>query len=100
MEGGNGVNGFEVFFIIGTVTILIVFAVSFLLKKQFPKRSFDIIFALILILLCLAFFPFTIFAIGGWDGIGYGIACFFVLMGTIIGMITHQFVKLFRGNYV
>nr|WP_257130435.1 YesK-like family protein [Bacillus pseudomycoides] len=64
-------NGFEVFFIIGAVTILIVFAVSFLLKKQFPKRPFDIIFALILILLCLAFFPFTIFAIGGWNGLWY-----------------------------
>ncbi|WP_033674422.1 YesK-like family protein [Bacillus gaemokensis] len=93
-------NGFEVFFIIGAITILIVFAVSFVLKKQFPHRRFDIIFALILILLCLIFFPVTIFAIGGWEGMGYGIACFFVLVGTLIGMITHQFIKIFRGKYV
>lgn len=100
MEGGNGMNGFEVFFIIGAVTIFIVFTVSFLLKKQFPQKSFDIIFALILILICLAFFPVTIFAIGGWDGMGYGIACFFVLVGTLIGMISHQIMKLFRKTYV
>lgn len=100
MEGGNEMDGFEVFFIIGAITILAVFAVSFLLKKQFPKKSLDIIFALIIILLCLAFFPITIFAIGGWDGMGYGIACFFVLVGTLIGMIAHQIVKLFRKTYV
>lgn len=93
-------NGFEVFLMIGAGTILIVFTVSFLLKKQFPQRQFDIIFALSLILLCFAFFPITIFAIGGWDGMGYGIVCFFVLLGTIIGMIAHQFVKLFRDQYV
>ncbi|MDM5186917.1 YesK-like family protein [Bacillus sp. DX4.1] len=93
-------NGFETFFIIGAVTILIVFTVSFLLKKQFPHRRFDITFALILMLLCFVFFPVTVFAIGGWDGMGYAIACFFVLLGTIIGMIAHQFVKLFRNKYV
>ncbi|EMA6343673.1 YesK-like family protein [Bacillus cytotoxicus] len=93
-------DGFEVFYIIGAMTIVLVFTVSFLLKKLFPAKSFDIIFALVVILLCIAFLLVTIFVIGGWKGMGYGIACFFILLGTLIGMIAHQFLKLFGNTSV
>ncbi|EJQ40878.1 hypothetical protein IEE_04734 [Bacillus cereus BAG5X1-1] len=103
MEGGNTVDwldGFGIFYIIGGVTILLVFFMSYLLKKRFPDKQFDIIFALSLVLLCLAFFPVTMIAIGGWEGMGYGFICFFVLIGTLIGMIAHQLVKIVRKSYV
>ncbi|EJV58305.1 hypothetical protein BWGOE4_03910 [Bacillus mycoides] len=103
MEGGNTVDwldGFGIFYIIGGVTILLVFFMSYLLKKRFPNKQFDIIFALSLVLLCLAFFPVTMIAIGGWEGMGYGFICFFVLIGTLIGMVAHQLVKIVRKSYV
>lgn len=103
MEGGNTMdwlNGFGIFYIIGGVTVLLVFFMSYLLKKRFPDKQFDIIFALSLVLLCLAFFPVTMIAIGGWEGMGYGFICFFVLIGTLIGMVAHQLVKIVRKSYV
>lgn len=103
MEGGNTMDwldGFGIFYIIGGVTILLVFFMSYLLKKRFPDKQFDIIFALSLVLLCLAFFPVTMMAIGGWEGMGYGFICFFVLIGTLIGMVAHQLVKIVRKSYV
>ncbi|MBJ8071296.1 MULTISPECIES: YesK-like family protein [Bacillus] len=93
-------DGFGIFYIIGGVTILLVFFMSYLLKKRFPNKQFDIIFALSLVLLCLAFFPVTMIAIGGWEGMGYGFICFFVLIGTLIGMVAHQLVKIVRKSYV
>lgn len=93
-------DGFGIFYIIGGVTVLLVFFMSYLLKKRFPDKQFDIIFALSLVLLCLAFFPVTMIAIGGWEGMGYGFICFFVLIGTLIGMIAHQLVKIVRKSYV
>lgn len=45
-------DGFGIFYIIGGITIILVFAISYLLKKRFPDKQFDIIFALSLILLC------------------------------------------------
>ncbi|PFM58653.1 hypothetical protein COJ48_27005 [Bacillus cereus] len=93
-------DGFGTFYIIGGITIFLVFAISYLLKKRFPDKQFDIIFSLILILLCLAFFPVTMIVIGGWEGMGYGFICFFVLIGTLIGMVTHQLVKIVRKSYV
>ena len=74
MKGGNTVDlldGFGIFYIIGGITIILVFAISYLLKKRFPDKQFDIIFSLSLVLLCLAFFPVTMIAIGGWEGMGY-----------------------------
>lgn len=103
MEGGNTMDwldGFGIFYIIGGVTILLVFFMSYLLKKRFPDKQFDIIFAISLVLLCLAFFPVTMMAIGGWEGMGYGFICFFVLIGTLIGMVAHQLVKIVRKSYV
>ncbi|MDR5046121.1 hypothetical protein FNE59_11000 [Bacillus thuringiensis] len=98
-------DGFGIFYIIGGITIILVFAISYLLKKrfpdkQFPDKQFDIIFALSLILLCLASFPVTMMVIGGWEGMGYGFIGFFVLLGTLIGMIAHQLVKITRKSYV
>ncbi|PFD37122.1 hypothetical protein CN285_20155 [Bacillus cereus] len=93
-------DGFGTFYIIGGITICLVFAISYLLKKRFPDKQFDIIFSLILILLCLAFFPVTMIVIGGWEGMGYGFICFFVLIGTLIGMVAHQLVKIVRKSYV
>ncbi|MEK4710279.1 YesK-like family protein [Bacillus sp. FSL R10-2780] len=93
-------DGFGIFYIIGGVTILLVFFMSYLLKKRFPDKQFDIIFALSLVFLCLAFFPVTMIAIGGWEGMGYGFICFFVLIGTLIGMVAHQLVKIVRKSYV
>ncbi|AIW87764.1 YesK-like family protein [Bacillus mycoides] len=93
-------DGFGIFYIIGGVTVLLVFFMSYLLKKRFPDKQFDIIFALSLVLLCLAFFPVTMIAIGGWEGMGYGFICFFVLIGTLIGMVAHQLVKIVRKSYV
>ncbi|MBJ8091986.1 MULTISPECIES: YesK-like family protein [Bacillus cereus group] len=93
-------DGFGIFYIIGGVTILLVFFMSYLLKKRFPDKQFDIIFAISLVLLCLAFFPVTMMAIGGWEGMGYGFICFFVLIGTLIGMVAHQLVKIVRKSYV
>lgn len=81
MDGGNSMDwldGFGIFYIIGGITILLVFAISYLLKKRFPDKQFDIIFALIVILLCLASFPVTMMVIGGWEGMGYGFIGFFV----------------------
>ncbi len=103
MEGGNTMDwldGFGIFYIIGGVTVLLVFFMSYLLKKRFPDKQFDIIFALSLVLLCLAFFPVTMIAIGGWEGMGYGFICFFILIGTLIGMVAHQLVKIVRKSYV
>lgn len=103
MEGGNTMDwldGFGIFYIIGGVTVLLVFFMSYSLKKRFPDKQFDIIFALSLVLLCLAFFPVTMIAIGGWEGMGYGFICFFVLIGTLIGMVAHQLVKIVRKSYV
>ncbi|PEI73347.1 hypothetical protein CN674_14360 [Bacillus toyonensis] len=103
MKGGNTMDwldGFGIFYIIGGITILLVFAISYLLKKRFPNKQFDIIFSLSLVLLCLAFFPVTMIAIGGWEGMGYGFICFFVLLGTLIGMVAHQLVKIVRKSYV
>lgn len=103
MEGGNTMDwldGFGIFYIIGGVTVLLVFFMSYLLKKRFPDKQFDIIFALSLVLLCLAFFPVTMIAIGGWEGMGYGFICFFVLIGTLIGMVAHQLVKIVRKSCV
>lgn len=57
MKGGNNVDlldGFSIFYIIGGITIILVFAISYLLKKRFPDKQFDIIFALSLILLLLS----------------------------------------------
>ncbi|QWG78494.1 MULTISPECIES: YesK-like family protein [Bacillus cereus group] len=93
-------DGFGIFYIIGGVTVPLVFFMSYLLKKRFPDKQFDIIFALSLVLLCLAFFPVTMIAIGGWEGMGYGFICFFVLIGTLIGMVAHQLVKIVRKSYV
>ncbi|HFJ9287111.1 TPA: YesK-like family protein [Bacillus toyonensis] len=93
-------DGFGIFYIIGGITILLVFAISYLLKKRFPDKQFDIIFSLSLVLLCLAFFPVTMIAIGGWEGMRYGFICFFVLLGTLIGMVAHQLVKIVRKSYV
>ncbi|MGN4426765.1 YesK-like family protein [Bacillus cereus group sp. MYBK30-1] len=93
-------DGFGIFYIIGGITIFLVFTISYLLKKRFPDKQFDIIFSLILILLCLAFFPVTMIVIGGWEGMGYGFICFFVLIGTLIGMVAHQLVKIVRKSYV
>ncbi|MED1057236.1 YesK-like family protein [Bacillus mycoides] len=93
-------DGFGIFYIIGGVTVLLVFFMSYLLKKRFPDKQFDIIFALSLVLLCLAFFPVTMIAIGGWEGMGYGFICFFVLIGTLIGMVAHQLVKIVRKSHV
>ncbi|WP_305927004.1 YesK-like family protein [Bacillus mycoides] len=93
-------DGFGIFYIIGGVTVLLVFFMSYLLKKRFPDKQFDIIFALSLVLLCLAFFPVTMIAIGGWEGMGYGFICFFILIGTLIGMVAHQLVKIVRKSYV
>lgn len=103
MKGGNTMDwldGFGIFYIIGGITILLVFAISYLLKKRFPDKQFDIIFSLSLVLLCLAFFPVTMIAIGGWEGMGYGFICFFVLLSTLIGMVAHQLVKIVRKSYV
>ena len=102
MEGGNGMDwldGFGIFYIIGGITIILVFVFSYLLKKRFPDKQFDIIFALSLIL-CLASFPVTMMVIGGWEGMGYGFIGFFVLLGTLIGMIAHQLLKISRKSYV
>ncbi|MFD0767876.1 YesK-like family protein [Bacillus sp. CGMCC 1.60114] len=85
----------EIFLISSIVTTVVVFLISFMLQKNFPKRSFDIIFGLIVIIICFVCFLLTLFFIGGWEGMGYGFLCFFILIGTIIGMLIHQIVKFF-----
>ncbi|CAG9612288.1 hypothetical protein BACCIP111899_01461 [Bacillus rhizoplanae] len=90
----------EIFWIISIITTVVVFLISFMLRKSFPNRSFDIAFGLIVIIICFVCFLFTLFFIGGWEGMGYGFLCFFILIGTIIGMLLHQVVKFFRDKYI
>ncbi|MGF9966338.1 YesK-like family protein [Bacillus rhizoplanae] len=85
----------EFFLVSSIVTMVIVFLISFTLRKIFPNRSFDITFGLIMIIICLVSFLFTLFFIGGWEGMGYGFLSLFILIGTIIGMLIHQIVKFF-----
>ncbi|PGZ94739.1 hypothetical protein COE51_22255 [Bacillus pseudomycoides] len=89
-----------IFLISSIVTTVVVFLISFLLQKIFPKRSFDIIFGFIVIIICFVCFLLTLFFIGGWEGMAYGFLCFFILIGTIIGMLIHQIVKFFRNRYI
>ncbi|MGG0184908.1 YesK-like family protein [Bacillus rhizoplanae] len=90
----------EIFWIISIITTVVVFLISFMLRKSFPNRSFDIAFGLIVIIICFVCFLFTLFFIGGWEGMAYGFLCFFILIGTITGMLLHQVVKFFRGKYI
>ncbi|MBJ8026883.1 YesK-like family protein [Bacillus cereus group sp. N21] len=85
----------EIFLIISVLTVIVVFFVSFMLRKSFPNRSFDITFGLIIIIIC---FLITLFFIGGFEGMAYGFLCFFILIGTVVGMLLHQIVKLFRAK--
>ncbi|MDP7981508.1 YesK-like family protein [Bacillus multifaciens] len=90
----------EFFLMSSIITMVLVFLISFILRKSFPNRSFDITFGLIMIIICLVSFFFTLFFLDGWEGMGYGFLCFFVLIGTIIGMLLHQIVKFFRKKYM
>ena len=40
-------DGFGIFYIIGGVTVLLVFFMSYLLKKRFPDKQFDIYLQLV-----------------------------------------------------
>lgn len=89
------------FFLMSSIiTTVLIFFISFTLRKSFPNRSLDILFGLIMIIICLVGFLCTLFFIGGWEGMGYGFLCFFLLIGTLIGMILHQIVKFFREKYM
>ena len=89
------------FFLMSSIiTMILVFLISFTLRKSFPNRSLDITFGLIMIIICLVSFLLTLFFIGGWEGMTYGFLCFFILIGTIIGMLLHQIVKFFRKKYM
>ncbi|PED09319.1 YesK-like family protein [Bacillus pseudomycoides] len=91
----------ETFLIISVLAVIVVFFVSFMLRKSFPNRSFDITFGLIIIiicLICLICFLITLFFIGGFEGMAYGFLCFFILIGTVVGTLLHQIVKLFRSK--
>ncbi|WP_242220721.1 YesK-like family protein [Bacillus cereus group sp. BfR-BA-01380] len=89
------------FFLMSSIiTMVLVFLISFTLRKSFPNRSLDITFGLIMIFICLISFLLTLFFIDGWEGMAYGFLCFFILIGTIIGMLLHQIVKFFRKKYM
>lgn len=92
----QGGRKMETFLIISILTVIVVFFVSFMLRKSFPNRSFDITFGLIIIIICLICFLITLFFIGGFEGMAYGFLCFFILIGTVVGMLLHQIVKLLR----
>lgn len=85
----------QFFIISGILATIIVFIVSFMLRKTFPTRSFDITFGLIVIIFCVVGFLGTMFFINGWEGMAYGFLCFFILIGTLIGMFFHQIMKLY-----
>ncbi|MCM3735840.1 YesK-like family protein [Bacillus cytotoxicus] len=90
----------DFFLVSSIITMVLVFLVSFTLRKSFPNRSFDITFGLIMIIICLVSFFFTLFFLGGWEGMAYGFLCFFILIGTVVGMLLHQLVKFFRKKYM
>ncbi|MGG2016909.1 YesK-like family protein [Bacillus sp. S10(2024)] len=90
----------EFFLMSSIITMVLVFLISFTLRKSFPNRSLDISFGLIMIIICLVGFLCTLFFIGGWEGMGYGFLCLFISIGTLIGMLLHQMVKFFRNKYM
>ncbi|HDX9578129.1 TPA: YesK-like family protein [Bacillus pseudomycoides] len=90
----------DFFLVSSIITMILVFLISFTLRKFSPNRSLDITFGLIMIIICLVSFFFTLFFLDGWEGMAYGFLCFFILIGTIVGMLLHQLVKFFRKKYM
>ena len=89
----------EFFLMSSIITMILVFLISFTLRKSFPNRSLDISFRLIMIIIFLVVFC-TLFFSDGWEGMAYGFLCFFILIGTVIGMLLHQIVTFFRKKYM
>lgn len=90
----------EFFLMSSIITMILVFLISFTLRKSFPNRSLDISFGLIMIIIFLVGFFCTLFFSDGWEGMAYGFLCFFILIGTVIGMLLHQIVKFFPKKYM
>lgn len=96
----KGVKRMEFFLISSIITMILVFLISFTLRKIFPNRSLDITFGLIMIIIFLGCIICTLFFRDGWEGMAYGFLCFFILIGTVTGMLLHQIVKFFRKKYM
>ncbi|CAM4335619.1 hypothetical protein BAMA_23395 [Bacillus manliponensis] len=86
----------QIFILSGIVAAIVMFIISFILRKMFPTRSFDISFGFLVIILCIVGFFGSMYFENGWEGMAYGFLYLFILIGTLIGMILHQIMKIVR----
>lgn len=86
----------QLFILSGIVAAIVMFIISFILRKMFPTRSFDISFGFMVVILCIVGFLGSMFFNNGWEGMAYGFLCFFILIGALIGMVLHQIMKIFK----
>ncbi|MFL0401267.1 YesK family protein [Bacillus nitratireducens] len=75
------------------VSALILF-LFLIIRTLFPAKKYDKNLGLILIILSLLAIPISIFLIGGWAGMGFGIIAVFIFTAVIIALIANKFIKL------
>lgn len=82
----------------GTLIAFFVGILFWFLNFRFPKKHYDVMLGVLIILLSVIAIQCSISHIGGWKGMGIGFIAALVLGGTIIALIVSTVIKLFLTN--
>ncbi|MGN4125078.1 YesK family protein [Lysinibacillus sphaericus] len=75
-------EGWTPILLLGAIFIVGIYLIS---RKVSRKALFTV--SLVLSLICLGFVIYSIFVVGGWEGMGLGFVAISVLLGTWLGTI-------------
>ncbi len=65
----------------------LVFVVGVYIISRKVSRNFLLKISSVLSIICLSVILYSIFVVGGWDGMGLGVISIIILLGTWIGTI-------------
>jgi hypothetical protein len=84
------------FYCIGIVTFFIVALLSVWFRKKYPQKMWPEWMLICLFALSFLTVLYSIFVVGGWEGMGLGLIAIFVFFGTVAGYAAERVLRLMK----
>lgn len=88
-----------IFYVIGFVTACISASATVFVRMKLPKRRWPEWMLAGLVVLGVLTIWYSIFFVGGWDGMALGLLGFHVICGAIAGYLIELVIRVLKGRY-
>ncbi|MCP6681871.1 YesK-like family protein [Bacillus nakamurai] len=86
------------FYLIGLFAFCIAGGISAFLRRKWPKKMWPECLLAILALLAFGTVVYSIFGVGGWEGMGLGLLAIFTGFGAVAGYVAEVCFRIVRSG--